>query len=580
MRPAYLAYWGLREPPFALAPNPGMFYLSDQHRECLMRLKYAIHSGKGGALLISENAGNGKTTTLNLLMQELSSADGGEVRVAFLDYPTMTSEQMVAEIARQLGVKDACGSKVEDLNALRGVLRAHHEQGIRSLVVVDEGQMLANRPDLLQELRILLNFCVSGEFLLSFILSGQAPLEPAVRAMPEFWQRLPVRFFLKNLHFQDTRNLIDYRLRMAGAERPLFTTTAMEGIYRFSEGCPRVICAVADLALVVGHSNRSRQVDFVEVSQACADMERSDGSYHYFNFLEGRSGIGQGEVSHATPGHPVGREPSPRITFSPASGGLVPRAAVAAPPRAPAATDAIVPVPEAVAVASALAQPMQIPTEQAIPNASQEGGLACAACGTHAAGDAEACVHCGGMLQAACGRCRTAQSLLHKNCFRCGFPLHAWFREAEREFLEGLKRLNMYRSPRETEEIKFQHHRTLEGRVLYFAGGGGLLSRGARVRELGEESERRLKGCGVIIGTRRLVFVQKDRKVDIPLSRVEGCEMVAPRRGEAGQEQEGGLLIRYQDSAYEVRLPVREGRRAAFYRLVQSYLNRMRETEA
>ena len=68
-----------------------------------------------------------------------------------------------------------------------------------TLVIVDEGQMLSHRPDLLQELRILLNFCVSDSFLVSFVLSGQRPLETAVRQMPEFWQRLPVRFFLRNL---------------------------------------------------------------------------------------------------------------------------------------------------------------------------------------------------------------------------------------------------------------------------------------------------------------------------------------------------------------------------------------------
>ena len=289
MLPAYLRYWGLHEAPFSLAPNPKMFYLSDQHRECLMRLKFAIHSGKGGALLISEHAGDGKTTTLHLLMDEIARDETTVTRVAYLDYPTMTPTQMVGEIARQLGVEEIKGDKVEDINSLRDLLRGNHIRGVHSLVIVDEGQMVASQPELLQELRILLNFCTAGEFLLTFILSGQAPLEPAVRAMPEFWQRLPVRFFLKNLHLKDTCGMIGHRLHVAGAERAIFTETAMEGIFRYSGGCPRVICAVADLALMIGHSNRSRQVDFAEVTQACSDMEHSGASYHYFNFLEGEA---------------------------------------------------------------------------------------------------------------------------------------------------------------------------------------------------------------------------------------------------------------------------------------------------
>lgn len=286
----YVEYWGLTRPPFSLAPCPRDLFLSKQHRECLLRLKFAIMAAKGGALLISENAGDGKTTVLRRLCLDLEEETNGRFCSAFIDHPTLTPLQMLQEISRQLGIEKPCRSKIHALNQFREHLMKLNRDGYRTLVIVDEGQMLEHRPELLQELRILLNFCVNETFLLTFILSGQRPLEKCIRQMPEFWQRLPVRFFLGNLDFRDTKQLIRHRLGVAGLElergRDIFTRAAYEQIYKASDGCPRVICSIADLALVVGRSLRVREIDAPEVLQATADMERkSSDSFHYYHFL-------------------------------------------------------------------------------------------------------------------------------------------------------------------------------------------------------------------------------------------------------------------------------------------------------
>jgi type II secretory pathway predicted ATPase ExeA len=597
MLPAYLDYWGLAEVPFSLAPNPRMFYLSDQHRECLMRLKFAIHSGKGGALLISENAGNGKTTTLNLLMRELSE-DEGQYRIAYLDYPTMTPEQMIGEISRQIGVGDVSGDKVTDMNALRDMLRSNHIRGLKNLVIVDEGQMMADRPELLQEFRILLNCCSAGEFLLSFILSGQAALEPAVRALPEFWQRLPVRFFLKDLHQADTSGMIHHRLKVAGATRPIFTSTATEGVYRYSKGCPRVICAVADLALVVGHSNKARQVDFSEVSQACSDMEHSGTSYHYFNFLEeeGQGGntvpqpaaqpVSSSPLTETSPvtggvmrdvdpiptGPPANATPIPAATEMPAvamgGAGVAQPMAAPMPTPKPLLTPVVPTMPEMVAAPTPLATPTQTESPQAA------GEEVCVACGTHCMAGTDVCPKCAAMLRVSCGKCGASQEARAKACGYCGFPLHAWAKEAEREFMAGLKRLNLYKTPDQLEEIKFSQHRTLEGRVLYFAAAAKMMRSGAKVREVKGDGTGRVKGCAVMIGNRRLVMLDGKRSRDIPLGEISHCEPIV----EPGKDA-GGVVVRYRNKAFELYLPVREGRRAGFYRLLQAYLNRMGKSE-
>jgi len=304
----YLGYWGLARQPFSLAPCPDTLFLSKQHAECLLRLKYAVAAGKGGALLVSEHAGDGKTTVLRRLAKELQDDLESEVRVAFIDHPTLTPVQMLQEISRQIGIERPYRTKIQALNAFRERLLQLHEAGERVVVIVDEGQMLEHRPDILQELRILLNFCVGDKFLLSLILSGQIALEGMIRSMPEFWQRMPVRFFLKNLDAADTRELVKHRLRAAGleADREIITPQALQKIHQVTGGCPRVICSIADLALVVGRSAGVRMIDLPQVVQAHADMEkRCSDSFPYYHFLHSaESSKRSGTSAPANPGLP------------------------------------------------------------------------------------------------------------------------------------------------------------------------------------------------------------------------------------------------------------------------------------
>ena len=282
----YLAHWGLRDPPFSLSPDPAMLYLSKQHRECLIRLKYAVYSGKGGALLVSENAGDGKTSVLWRLIEDLKEDLRGGLAIAFIDHPSLTPNQMVQEILRQLGVERPARNRYENLNQLKDRLKQLDGQGIKCLIIVDEGQLLTNRMDTLQELRILLNFCLSDRFLLTFILSGQKRLEETVKDIPEFWQRLPVRFFLDSLDRPDTEALVKFRLKKAGLEnKNIFTPDSYQAIFRYSQGCPRVICSLSDLCLLIGYSMRQKLLDFTVVERAHSDMVSSEEGFHYFKFL-------------------------------------------------------------------------------------------------------------------------------------------------------------------------------------------------------------------------------------------------------------------------------------------------------
>jgi type II secretory pathway predicted ATPase ExeA len=414
MVPEYLAYWGFQKSPFSLSPDPGMLYLSPQHQEALLRLKYAVMSGKGGSLLISENAGDGKTSILRLLMDQVAEEYQGNIQIAFIDHPTLTVNQMVAEIARQIGVARVRKEKIDNLNALRVKLLELHEAGRKCLVVVDEGQMLVHKPDILQELRILLNFCVADTFLLSFVLSGQKPLEGAIRQMPEFYQRLPVRFFLRNLDPKDTAELVRHRVRAAGqTEREIFTPVALEGIYRFSQGCPRVICSVADLALLVGHSLRSQKIDFMEVSQAGSDMNKSGEPFHYYSFLK--------ETRKARAGAGPRRRCASCRRFLKAGDAACPRCGAKAP-----------------------APPPAEPGRAALP--AGEERVQCPAC-LQPGPPGPRCGACGFLLAQVCPRCQHRNEGDAPGCERCGTRLAGRQRLASRQLEEGLRKLGLEPPP-------------------------------------------------------------------------------------------------------------------------------------
>ena len=281
-----LEYWQVNRPPFGLEPDPTMMFPSRQHSECLLRVRYGLYTGKGGAIVVSNNPGDGKTTILYRLLADLGQELSGRFKGVVVDHPSLTPNQMIQEIACQLGVARPSLQRNRNLKQLRERLLELQADGVKVLVAVDEGQMLKDFPATLQELRILLNFTNNRQFLLYLVLLGQQELEAMVKGTPELWQRLPVRYFLGNLDRRDTAGLVRHRLHACGCPRPdLFTPEGYEALYSYSKGIPRVICSVADLALLIGYTSRLRMLDEMVVHDACMDMDGSEQGYHYYRFV-------------------------------------------------------------------------------------------------------------------------------------------------------------------------------------------------------------------------------------------------------------------------------------------------------
>jgi len=295
----YIKYWGLEQHPFILAPDGKMMCVTGQYFECLERLKYAINTNKGGVLIVSEEAGLGKTTTIFRLIDDMREQYGDSFKFAYIDHPTLTPSQIIAYITGSIKnfksneknpsnltidfldnrmhiVSDLQqdGDKLKNLLVLRDALTEVKEQGGKSIIVIDEGQMLCGEEETLQELRMLINLTHNNEYLHTFILSGQKALWETIKNMPEFWQRLPVRYYFTPLRFEETRELIRYRLNKSGLDvaREIFTDDALEIIHKYSKGLPRTIIALADLALLAGYTDRTRKITFKEVSKAINAM--------------------------------------------------------------------------------------------------------------------------------------------------------------------------------------------------------------------------------------------------------------------------------------------------------------------
>ncbi|MDD3847264.1 MAG: SH3 domain-containing protein [Syntrophorhabdaceae bacterium] len=283
MTEEYLRYWGLDHHPFLLAPDGSMMCVTGQYFECFERLKYAINTNKGGVVVASEDAGLGKTTILLKLIDEMKAEYGSRFRYAFVDHPTLTADQMIGQITGLITGEMPAEDKLTNLTTLKNALIEAKMEGGKNIIVIDEGQMLCEARDVLQELRVLINLTYNNAYLHTFILSGQKGLWDTLQEMPEFWQRLPVRYYFTPLRFDETRELIRYRLNKAGLDvaREIFAEDAIEIIHKYSKGLPRTIIAVSDLALLNGYNDKTRKIGFKEVSKAINSMSGRGESLPY-----------------------------------------------------------------------------------------------------------------------------------------------------------------------------------------------------------------------------------------------------------------------------------------------------------
>ena len=252
----YLSYWGLKEKPFENTPDPKFMYYSVEHKEALLNFLYAVNENKGAALLTGD-IGCGKTLIARALISHL---DPDEFEVALLTNPRLSEDDFLREILYQFGEDSSKMERIDILHRFNEVLYNNSKEGKKSILIIDEAQLIQN--DLiLEEIRLLLNFQLNDQFLLTLILIGQPELEKKLHRMPQLDQRIGIRYYIEPLSFDDTTKYIKHRLKQAGCEETIFSDNAVEQIYIYAEGIPRKINTICDLCLVMGVSRDLKLID-------------------------------------------------------------------------------------------------------------------------------------------------------------------------------------------------------------------------------------------------------------------------------------------------------------------------------
>ena len=266
----YEQFFGFRERPFDLTPNPRYLVLTEVHREALSNLEYGIASGKGITLLIGE-AGSGKTTLIRAAIDKQPS----RVYCTHLHNPALTRGEFVEMLAERFGLSDAARtSKTALLIELEVVLKARRRAGETTVLIVDEAQSLS--AELLEEIRLLANIETDDEKLLLVILAGQPELSDRLndRNLRQLKQRVALRCELRPLTLQETAAYLAGRIRAAGGVgAQVFTREAVTKIYELSHGIPRIISVIADNALLSAFAQGRRPVSSQVVTEVCRDFD-------------------------------------------------------------------------------------------------------------------------------------------------------------------------------------------------------------------------------------------------------------------------------------------------------------------
>src|ERR1700726_2775820 len=265
----YKKFFGLKENPFNVNPDPRYLFLTQNTQEALACLTYGIETRKGFILLTGE-VGTGKTTLINKLLEWLHKEN---VSTAFVFNPRLSVSQFFDFMMADFGIPCESRQKGQMLLKLNQWLLDRYQAGERAVLVVDEAQNLS--PQMLEEIRLLTNLETSTEKLLQIVLAGQPELEQKLNQpqLRQLRQRITLRARTRQLTLEETRGYIQERLRIAGAENAdIFSPEAVETVYNFARGIPRVINLLCEHALVSAFVDRRNPVPAEIVQEVARDF--------------------------------------------------------------------------------------------------------------------------------------------------------------------------------------------------------------------------------------------------------------------------------------------------------------------
>jgi general secretion pathway protein A len=273
----YQAFYGLKDHPFRLTPDPSFMCMTVHHQEALSGLVYSVCTRPGLTVLTGE-AGTGKTTLVYSLLDLLEKR---RFVTAVCTNPMLSREELFDFLIAKFGIN--CGSSLKNrqLSAMEGAFARYRTEGRPAVLILDEAHRLPL--DLLEEVRMLLNLETPREKLLQIILSGQPELDDMLREphLRQLKQRVSCHCRLKPLSYSELKEYVGHRLTQAGLpEQTLFPAAVLEKIYLYTQGIPRLINNLCDAALQIGFGTRSNCITLSIVDEAAKDLDLTPAALH------------------------------------------------------------------------------------------------------------------------------------------------------------------------------------------------------------------------------------------------------------------------------------------------------------
>lgn len=264
----YSEFFGFKERPFKLVPNPAYFFLGKSHREAMAHLVYALHQGEGFVEITGE-VGTGKTTLCRSFLENLDE----NTEAAYIFNPSLDSIELLKAVNDEFGINSAADNAKDLVDALNRFLMAGRASGKRILLVIDEAQNLSR--EVLEQIRLLSNLETTRNKLLQIVLVGQPELQKILDSyeLRQLKQRVTLSLTLEPLTRSETIEYIEHRLKIASVEKKTgFSKGAIRMIYRYSRGIPRLINIACDRALLTAYGLNQREISGKIARQAITEL--------------------------------------------------------------------------------------------------------------------------------------------------------------------------------------------------------------------------------------------------------------------------------------------------------------------
>lgn len=266
----YESYYGFKEKPFQLSPDPRFFFASNHHQRAMSYLQYGLDQGEG-FIVVTGPIGTGKTTIARNLLNNIGD---NSIVAAQLVTTKLSPQELLALVVSEFSIKANGDSKADLLSAIEDFLIKLNKQNKRALLIVDEAQNLP--AETVEELRMLSNFQLDNKPLIQSFLLGQEELKAIIQApdMEQFRQRIIASAHLKPLSVDEVKEYINHRLQQAGCNKSeLFSDDAFAVIHEKTLGVPRKINIFVDRILLFGFLEELEQISTDAINSVAEEME-------------------------------------------------------------------------------------------------------------------------------------------------------------------------------------------------------------------------------------------------------------------------------------------------------------------